>query len=112
MKIGKELIGTLSPLAGMVTGKGLFGNAVGILPAIAKDIRDQKEDDRDKKKERAAEMAKVSAAINRPTTAALMAPKMPMMKKGGAVKKMAAGGSASKRADGCAQRGKTKGRMI
>jgi hypothetical protein len=32
-------------------------------------------------------------------------------RKGGAVK-MAKGGSASSRADGCAQRGKTKGRMI
>lgn len=37
------------------------------------------------------------------------------MKKGGCVKKMASGGkvgSASKRADGCATKGKTKGRMI
>jgi len=38
------------------------------------------------------------------------------MKKGGKVKKMAKGGSvkssASKRADGCAQRGHTKGRMV
>jgi hypothetical protein len=33
------------------------------------------------------------------------------MKKGGTVKKMSAGGSASSRGDGCAQRGKTKGRM-
>ena len=34
-------------------------------------------------------------------------------KKGGAVKKMASGGSvASKRADGCAARGKTKGRFV
>jgi hypothetical protein len=33
------------------------------------------------------------------------------MKKGGKVKKMASGGSASKRGDGIAQRGKTKGRM-
>lgn len=33
------------------------------------------------------------------------------MKKGGAVKKMASGGSASKRGDGIAQRGKTKGRI-
>jgi hypothetical protein len=32
-------------------------------------------------------------------------------KKGGSVKKMASGGSASSRADGCAQRGKTKGMM-
>lgn len=37
------------------------------------------------------------------------------MKKGGKVKKMASGGkvsSASSRADGCAQRGKTRGRMV
>jgi hypothetical protein len=34
------------------------------------------------------------------------------MKKGGGVKKMASGGSASKRADGVAQRGKTKGKML
>ena len=34
------------------------------------------------------------------------------MKKGGATKKMAAGGSASSRADGCAVKGKTKGKML
>lgn len=34
------------------------------------------------------------------------------MKKGGTVKKMATGGSVSKRADGCATKGKTRGRMI
>jgi hypothetical protein len=34
------------------------------------------------------------------------------MKRGGAVKKMASGGSASSRADGIAQRGKTKGTMV
>ncbi len=33
-------------------------------------------------------------------------------KKGGKVKKMAAGGSASSRADGCAMKGKTKGTMV
>jgi hypothetical protein len=33
-------------------------------------------------------------------------------KKGGTIKKMAAGGSASKRADGCATKGKTKGRFV
>jgi hypothetical protein len=37
----------------------------------------------------------------------------PGMKHGGAVKKMAKGGStASKRADGCATKGKTKGRFV
>ena len=34
------------------------------------------------------------------------------MKKGGGVKKMARGGSASARADGIAQRGKTKGMLL
>jgi hypothetical protein len=34
------------------------------------------------------------------------------MKRGGGVKKMAAGGSASSRADGIAQRGKTKGKLL
>jgi hypothetical protein len=34
------------------------------------------------------------------------------MKKGGGVKKMASGGSASARADGIASKGKTKGKMI
>jgi transcription initiation factor TFIIIB Brf1 subunit/transcription initiation factor TFIIB len=33
-------------------------------------------------------------------------------KKGGKVKKMATGGSASKRADGCAVKGKTRGKMV
>ena len=33
-------------------------------------------------------------------------------KKGGKAKKMAHGGSASKRADGCATKGKTKGRFV
>ena len=31
---------------------------------------------------------------------------------GGSVKKMATGGSASKRADGCAVKGKTRGKMV
>jgi len=34
------------------------------------------------------------------------------MRKGGAVKKMAMGGSASSRADGVATKGKTKGKMM
>jgi hypothetical protein len=34
------------------------------------------------------------------------------MKHGGKVKKMRSGGSASSRADGCAVRGKTRGKMV
>lgn len=85
----KKIMGTLSPAYGMATGEGLFGNAVGVLPAIAKDIRDGKKED----KERAA-------------MEAAQAGRVPTMKKGGKVS------SASKRADGCAVKGKTKGRMV
>ena len=77
----KELLGTLSPAYGMIKGEGLFGNAVGVLPAIAKDMRDDKKKEEDKAKG---------------------------MKKGGAVKMS----SASKRADGIATKGKTKGRIV
>ena len=50
----------------------------------------------------------------RPTMNEVMiAEEAPAMRKGGKVKKMAKGGStASKRADGCATKGKTKGRFI
>jgi len=81
----KKILGTLSPAYGMATGEGLFGQAVGVLPAIAKDIRDDKEED----KKRAA-------------MEAVQAGRVPGMKKGGKAS------SASKRADGCAIRGKTK----
>jgi hypothetical protein len=43
----------------------------------------------------------------------MVAEEAPVMRKGGKVKKMAKGGSAaSKRADGCATKGKTKGRFV
>jgi hypothetical protein len=85
----KKILGTLSPAYGMATGEGMFGNAVGVLPAIAKDMRD----DREEKKRRAAEAGMVPDQGG-------TAP-MPM-KKGGKVS------SASKRADGCCIRGKTR----
>lgn len=50
-----------------------------------------------------------------PTMSAPRGMRRPGMKKGGCVKKMASGGStgsASKRADGIAKQGKTKGRVI
>ena len=82
----KKIMGTLSPAYGMVSGEGLFGQAVGALPMIAKDMREDRED----KKRREAEAAAAGVPVQ------------PGMKKGGKVS------SASKRADGCAIRGKTK----
>jgi hypothetical protein len=89
--MSKELMGTLSPLYGMATGHGLFGQEVGLLPAIAKNMRGKKE------AERLLQAGKEGEEEG----------KAPRMKKGGMVKS-----SASKRADGCAKKGKTKGRMV
>ena len=86
MKIDK--LGDVSPLAGMVTGEGLTGELmrkglVGVVPqAIARDAYSGKEEEEKRKKQAAG------------------------MKKGGKVS------SASSRADGIAQRGKTRGTII
>jgi hypothetical protein len=96
----KDVLGTLSPVYGLMSGHGAFGKLAdagmgGILPAALADRR------RDKREEEAARLA--AAAANSPV---IQAPTIGM-KKGGSVKS-----SASKRADGIAQRGKTKGRMV
>ena len=85
----KDLMGTLSPAYGMMTGHGAFGSLAdagvgGIIPTML--ARDRKKDKREEE-----EAKKMGAA----------------MKKGGMVKS-----SASKRADSCAIRGKTKGKMV
>ena len=129
-------LGDLSPMAGAVTGKGIFGKGLGamnralgpmagIMPRMAGAA--QKKDAR--RAASAAELAAMqkadfdarrnaAAGIRaRPMVEEVMmaeeAPAGAMMRKGGKVKKMAKGGStASKRADGCATKGKTKGRFV
>jgi hypothetical protein len=87
MKIDK--LGDISPMAGMVTGEGLTGELmrkglVGVVPqAIARDAYSGKEEEKRKKEASGAPM-----------------------KKGGKVS------SASSRADGCATKGKTRGKMV
>ena len=82
-------LGDVSPLAGMMTGKGLTGKMIrsgfgGMIPqAIAKDAYS---DEEEKRKRQAAGISS--------------------MKKGGKVS------SASKRADGCAIKGKTRGKIV
>ena len=145
-------LGDISPLAGAISGKGLFGKGLGamnkalgpmagIMPRMAASA--QKKNDR-----RAMMMAELEAQkradFNAKRNAAagmrgrpmvediMMAEQGPAMKKGGKVSaaqavhkherakhkgqpltKMAKGGStASKRADGCATKGKTKGRFV
>jgi hypothetical protein len=81
-----------------MTGRGAFGKVAdsgmaGIIPTMLSNQRRKKKD--------GTEMTAVEAAVV----------EKPAMRKGGKVKKMASGGSASKRADGIAQRGKTRGKM-
>ena len=57
MKV-KEILGTVSPLYGMATGKGLFGNAVGLAPAAAKEIREEEEKKRKEAEAKAKGMKK------------------------------------------------------
>ena len=68
----------------MLRGFGVLGN-----------LAANKLDDREEEKDKQAAMGA-----------------QPGMRKGGKTKKMAKGGSASKRADGCAIRGKTRGKII
>ena len=133
-------LGDISPLAGAISGKGMFGKGLaklgnamgpmgGLMPTLAASQR---------KKLLAREAAaKEGGMRRRPMMEEVMmaeeAPAgAPMMKKGGKVSaaqavhkherakhkgqpltKMAKGGStASKRADGCATKGKTKGRFV
>ena len=90
--MGKDSMNPLGGLGGLIPmamEKGGGSAMLGLIPAAL----DYNAKDKDKK----------DATV-----------KTPGMKHGGAVKKMAKGGSvssASKRADGCAQRGKTRGKM-
>lgn len=93
----KKVLGSISPLAGAITGEGMFGGLRKISPVMmAIDAL------KDKKKAGAkgVEVEGEEVAVEG-------------MKRGGAVKKMAKGGStASKRADGCATKGKTRGKFV
>lgn len=86
-----------SPLAAIMSGKGAIGELsrkgmFGLAPyAISRNAYDEAEEERQKAEEEAKAKAKG-------------------MKRGGAVKKKA--GGYVKSADGCAKKGKTKGRFV
>lgn len=110
-------LGDFSPLAGMLTGEGLTGNLIsqgvgGMIPAmIAREAQKGNKEEEEQRKREEEEQRVVQAMRQRIAAAQ---EESSQMKKGGRVKKYAKGGavSASRRGDGCAQRGKTKGRMI
>jgi hypothetical protein len=127
----EEILGSLSPVYGMATGKGMFGNDVGILPAVARRMR---------RKEMESSDSPVKVSIEVEEDVNMEKPKM--MRKGGmsyaqggSLKmvdkngskvpffaadgkgKMMGGGMTYAKGgmtgrDGCAIKGKTKGRMV
>jgi len=103
-KLGKVGLGGI---AGIVANKGMLPKHSGI-GMIQRDLGMGK-----KRREEEA-MTKAGGMRGRPMVEdIMMAEQAPAMRKGGKVKKMAKGGStASKRADGCAVKGKTKGRFV
>jgi hypothetical protein len=91
--ISRSVLGPLG--SALITGKVDLANS---LPGVLMGARTL-EERRAARETEAEEKAKKDA--------------IPTMKRGGAVKKMAKGGStASKRADGCCSKGKTKGRFV
>ena len=91
-----KILGSISPAYGLISGQGAFGKLRNISPAL------MAIDDTEKKKKKRADGT---------TTTTEEAVEETGMKRGGKVKKMASGGAASKRADGIAQKGKTRGKM-
>ena len=137
-------LGDISPLAGAISGKGLFGKGLGamnkalgpmagIMPRMA-GAAQKKNARRAAAEEEIMAMRQAGRGMRgRPMVEdIMMAEQGPAMKKGGKVSaaqavhkherakhkgqpltKLAKGGStASKRADGCATKGKTKGRFV
>jgi len=102
-----KILGSISPLYGAVSGQGLFGsiqNALGPAAGILSQATRARREGNAAKRNRAAWDEENGFA---PAAGAGSG-----MKRGGKVKKYAKGGSASKRADGCATKGKTKGRFV
>ena len=90
----KSFLGTMSPLYGAITGEGEMGKMLN--PEAAREIAQKAQDERTA----AAEETNVKRQ------AAIQAQATQGMKKGGRVS------SASSRADGIAQRGKTRGKIV
>lgn len=92
----KSIMGSLSPVYGAVTGEGAMGRMLN--PEKAAEIAAEEQ----ARQQAAAEQA------NADRQAKIAAQYSDGMKKGGAVKAR----SASSRADGIAQRGKTRGKIV
>jgi hypothetical protein len=115
-------LGDISPLAGIMTGEGAIGKLAdkGMLGLGPRMIASRAQE-KDEAKERAAmQQAQEAEAMKKQSMAAKSRRQRPQRSAEssggmGGYKSYAKGGkvsSASKRADGCATKGKTKGRMV
>ena len=112
-------LGNISPIAGIISGKGVFGElankgALGIAPALIAKNNDKEKTVSDEaaaellNQEKSKRMASMANAQRAHASENLTDDSVGYkgFKKGGSVS------SASSRADGCCVRGKTKGRMV
>ena len=103
-------LGDISPLAGLVSGKGMFGRTgrdMGIKYATDEDGNPVTDTSSAAKSKAAAPVTKakggaIASAVHKHERA---------RHKGQPLTKLASGGNASKRADGCATKGKTRGKI-
>ena len=102
----KEMLANLSPAYGIATGRGMFGKAAdkGFLGLGARAIANRGQQEAEAKAMQEKLMQQGIAA--KQAAAGAAAQPAAAMKKGGKVS------SASKRADGIAVRGKTKGKLV
>ena len=96
----EKMLGVVSPAYGALTGEGAFGNLLG--------KKGEKKDEAQKVLQDAADQKAAQEQEAAAANAQQWVNKQNGMKKGGVVKKS----SASSRADGIAQRGKTRGVMV
>lgn len=102
----KDMLAALSPAYGIATGRGMFGEMAdkGFLGIGARELAKRGQEKEEEKIRQQQLMQQGVAAA--PAAQAATAKPMAKMKHGGKVS------SASKRADGIASRGKTKGRFV
>ena len=118
-------LGDISPLAGIMTGEGAIGKLadkglLGLGPRMIASRAQEKDEGKERAMLQAQQAQQAEAAKKKEMTAKARRPRPQQSSSGstggmGGYKSYAKGGSvssASKRADGCAVKGKTKGRMV